>query len=194
MYCTLADRLEAFTVTKFGTGLAVGLLCTPCGSRYGLDARRRSGPPPTHAPPGAVQFFQLVLVMLYCSSGIAKARGDWLHSSHVIWSQLHDSYQTGFTYFLAQNVPGFMWALFQGVTLVYEIGAPLWYSLPWTRPIAIMIGVGMHASIGVMFGPVVWFSCLMITLIVSCFAPRKWLQRVLVAVWESKPIEAWAER
>ncbi len=183
-WCTLADRLEAFTVTKFGTALMFMLLFTPAGSRYGLDARRRGGEPPTHAPPGAVQIFQLALVVLYCSSGVAKSRGDWLHSTRVIWSQLHDSYQTAFTYFLATTVPGWLWAVFQTVTLIYECGAPLWYALPWTRPVAMIIGLGMHAAIGVMFGPVVWFSCLMVSLILGGFAPVAWIRRPLAAIWE----------
>jgi hypothetical protein len=36
----------------------------------------------------------------------------------------------------------------------------------------------MHAMIGLMFGPVVWFALLMMTLLVGCFLPSRWLEPV----------------
>jgi len=35
--------------------------------------------------------------------------------------------------------------------------------------------------IGLMFGPVIWFSLLMIALLVPSYAPERWLARVLPA-------------
>jgi hypothetical protein len=35
----------------------------------------------------------------------------------------------------------------------------------------------MHALIGLMFGPVIWFALLMASLLVACFAPLPWLER-----------------
>jgi hypothetical protein len=63
----------------------------------------------------------------------------------------------------------------QWLTLVFEVGAPLWFALPWTRIPALVYGVAMHAMIGLMFGPVIWFSLLMITLLVAAYAPAGWL-------------------
>ncbi len=40
-YLALADRLEAFTVSKLGPMLALALCLSPSGARYGLDAWRR---------------------------------------------------------------------------------------------------------------------------------------------------------
>jgi hypothetical protein len=42
-----------------------------------------------------------------------------------------------------------------------------------------MFGVGMHLMIGLMFGPVIWFSLLMMTLLVASYAPAPWLARAL---------------
>jgi len=188
-YLALADRLETFTVNKLGTVVAIALYATPCGARYGLDAWRRAKTTPeervpTHVTWGNVRFFQALLIGMYFTSGIAKIRGDWLSNSGVIYSHLHDSYQTAFTYFLATSVPAFGWTVFQSVTLIYEAGAPLWFSLRKTRLVALYVGLGMHAAIGLMFGPVIWFSLLMSALLLSCFAPLPWLSSGLDRIWK----------
>jgi hypothetical protein len=36
----------------------------------------------------------------------------------------------------------------------------------------------MHALIGLMFGPVIWFALLMSTLLVCCYLPERWLVRL----------------
>jgi hypothetical protein len=188
-YLALADRLETFTVNKLGTVVAVALFATPSGARFGIDAKLRQAKnpdfePPTHVTWGSVRFFQALLMCMYFTSGVAKMRGDWLTSSGVIYSHLHDSYQTAFTYFLATSVPAAGWTLFQAVTLIYEVGAPLWFALRRTRVVAMFVGLGMHAAIGLMFGPVIWFSLLMSALLVSCFAPLEWLSGWLGRIWE----------
>jgi hypothetical protein len=188
-YLALADRLETFTVNKLGTVVAVALFATPSGARFGLDAKlRKTKSPdvelPTHVTWGSVRFFQALLMCMYFTSGMAKMLGDWLKSTGVIYSHLHDSYQTAFTYFLATSVPAAGWTLFQAVTLVYEVGAPVWFSLRRTRLVAMFVGLGMHAAIGLMFGPVIWFSMLMSALLLSSFAPLEWLSGWLVRIWE----------
>jgi hypothetical protein len=183
-YLALADRLEAFTVNKLGAIVAIALFATPSGARYGLDARLRDvDDRPELVGWGNVRFFQALLMFMYFGSGIAKLRGGWLSDPHVIWSHLHDSYQTALTYFLARNVPSLGWTLFQYLTLAYEVGAPLWFSLKKTRVPALFVGLGMHAMIGLMFGPVVWFSLLMSALLLGSFAPLAWLKLALTRVW-----------
>jgi hypothetical protein len=184
-YLALADRLEAFTVNKLGTVIAIALFVSPCGARYGLDARLggKDDAKPTFVSWGNVRFFQALLMFMYLGSGFAKLGGGWLSDPNVIWSHLHDSYQTGFTHFLARTVPAFGWTLFQYATLAYEVGAPLWFSLRRTRVPALFVGLGMHATIGLMFGPVIWFSLLMSALLVSSFAPLPWITTALTRVW-----------
>lgn len=184
IWVTLADRLAAFTVSKLGIVLILALAVSPCGSRHGVDAwlRQRafpSRPLPTHISGLTVRFFQLTLICMYFSSGICKARHDWLATSSVLWSHLHDSYQTPVSHFVANAFPAWSWALLQGITLVFEALAPLWFGLRWTRPAALVWGLAMHAMIGLMFGPVIYFSMLMMSLLVCCFAPLAWLDRTL---------------
>ncbi len=177
VYLALADRLETFTVSKLAPVLMLALMLSPCGARYGLDAWRRHRRTPGQALPSTMpcptmRFYQLLLVVLYSASGIAKLRGDWLDHA-VLWSQVHDSYQTEVSYFFVRTFPVWLWRALQWATLVFEVGAPLWFTLRRTRTVALCVGLGMHAVIGLMFGPVIWFALLMSTLLIACFAPLK---------------------
>jgi Vitamin K-dependent gamma-carboxylase len=170
----LADRLEAFTVTKIGPALTLALFLSPAGARYGLDAWRRHRfapnlPQPTHVSGGSVRFFQIFLVVFYSGSGLAKLNGDWT-TADVLWSHVHDNYETFVSHFVQRVLPAAAWGVLQWVTLTFEVGAPLWFALPWTRTAALCVGLGMHAMIGLMFGPVIWFSCLMSVLLIACYA------------------------
>ena len=182
-YVALADRLAAFTVSKLAPVIALALCLPPSGARYSVDAGRArrhapAAPPPTHVSGGCVSFFQILLPVFYFSSGWAKAAGDWLSERYVLWTHLHDSYQTTVSWLLANHLPPWMWTAIQGAVLAFECGAPLWFALRPTRPFAFAFGVGMHLMIGLMFGPVIWFSLLMISLLVASYAPERWLLHV----------------
>lgn len=184
-YVALADRMSAFTVSKISPVIAFALCMSPAGARWSVDAwwRRRRDPAwqsPTHVAGGCVRFFQVMLPVFYCSSGIMKVHGDWLDYRYVLWTHLHDSYQTPISWFAANHLPTFAWTAMQAVTLVFEVLAPLWFALRWTRPYAFGYGVVMHAMIGMMFGPVAWFSLLMMALLVGSYAPATLLDPSLV--------------
>jgi hypothetical protein len=189
-YVALADRLAAFTVSKLSPVIVLALCLSPSGARASIDAwrqRRRdpAAPPPELVSGGCVSFFQLLLPVFYVSSGWSKAwgwgkpHGEWLSEPYVLWTQLHDSYQTAVSWFLANHLPAWMWTVIQGAVLAFECGAPLWFALRPTRPYALGFGVAMHLGIGLMFGPVIWFSLLMMTLLVASYAPERWLVRAL---------------
>jgi Vitamin K-dependent gamma-carboxylase len=120
-----------------------------------------------------VRFLQLFLVVFYCASGIAKAEGDWLRQPLVMWSHLHDSYQTAITFALASHLPGWFWTISQGLVLAFEVLAPLWFALPRTRNVALAFAITMHVGIALMFGPVVWFAILMMAVLVTAFLPER---------------------
>jgi uncharacterized membrane protein YphA (DoxX/SURF4 family) len=186
-YVALANRIEAFTVNKLGAALMIALFLSPAGARYSIDAwrarraqqrlpRKRGRPPPTEVVGGSVRFFQIAIVVMYAASGIAKMHGDWLSDPLVIWSHMHDSYQSAFAYFLARHVPAIGWTVMQGATLGYEFLAPLWYGWARTRRYALYFGLGMHLTIALLFPPVMWFSLLMMAVIFAGYAPAHWLR------------------
>ncbi len=179
VFVAISDRLAAFTVSKLSPAVILAVAAGPAGSRLGVDAwrqRRRGGEAPERTRPiGSVRFLQLLLVTIYSASGIAKARGDWLSVPLVLWSHLHDSYQTGLSFALASALPGWSWTLMQGLVLAFEALAPLWFGLSRTRNYALIFGLGMHAMIGLCFGPVIWFALLMMTLLLAGYLPESLL-------------------
>lgn len=197
-YAALADRLAAFTVSKLSPAIALAIAAGPAGTRLSIDAwrmRRRGAAGPDRLrsrredseatqSSGAVRFLQLLPVVIYSASGIAKARGDWLRVPLVLWSHVHDSYQTPLAFALASVLPAWAWTVSQGLVLAFESLAPLWFGLERTRPAALVFGLGMHAMIGLMFGPVRWFALLMMTLLFAGQAPERLLA----------PIERLADR
>ncbi|HVV88675.1 MAG TPA: HTTM domain-containing protein [Kofleriaceae bacterium] len=183
-WVAFADRMQAYTVSKLGPVLVLALCATPCGARTGVDAwlagrRDPTRPRPTHTTWGNVRFFQALLVVFYAASGLCKARGDWLHRDDVLWTLIHDTYQTPVTLLFANHAPTWSWAILQWTTLVYEGLAPIWFALRWTRPFALGYGLAMHLMIGLMFGPVIWFSLLMMTVLAACFLPARRLEQAL---------------
>jgi uncharacterized membrane protein YphA (DoxX/SURF4 family) len=189
-YVALADRLAAFTVSKIGPLLVTVLLFSPCGARYSIDAwlARRRDPDralPTRVPGGSVRFIQIYLPVFYMSSGICKARGDWLERGDVLWTHIHDSYQTSVSYLFATVMPGWSWPLLQGAVLCFECLAPILFAARRTRLGALAFGVSMHAMIGLMFGPVIWFSLLMISLLLAGYLPAPWLGAAMRRLFDS---------
>jgi hypothetical protein len=186
VYVALADRLAAFTVSKLSPVVALALVLGPAGARYSVDAWVRArrggggeqgGVLPTRSTAGTVRFFQLLLPVFYCASGVCKARGDWLSHPQVLFTHLHDSYQTSLSWALANGTPAWAWTLLQGVVLALELLAPLWFGWARSRPFALAAAIGMHLAIGLMFGPVRYFSALMIALLLGAFLPEPLLAR-----------------
>jgi Vitamin K-dependent gamma-carboxylase len=186
-YVALADRLAAFTVSKLSPAVMLALAASPCGARLSVDAwlKRRRDPDvalPRYVAAGSVRFFQILLPVFYEGSAYAKsfgAHGEWLKHPHVLYTHLHDSYQTVLSWTVANVFPGWTYTLLQGVVLALEGGAVLWFAWKRTRFVALATAVAMHALIGLMFWPVRWFGLLMIALWCGAFLPAEWLERAL---------------
>jgi uncharacterized membrane protein YphA (DoxX/SURF4 family) len=190
-FVALSDRLAAFTVSKLAPVLMIAVASGAAGTRLGVDAwwKRRSGGkrPKKTRPIGAVRFAQVLLPVFYNASGLAKARGDWLKVPHLLWTHLHDTYQTPLSFALASVTPGWVWNLLQGSVLAFELLAPVWFGLKSTRTYALVFGLGMHVMIGLLFGPVVWFALLMMALLVAAYLPERWLEPLeRLATWFEK--------
>lgn len=180
-YVALADRLAAFTVSKLSPVVVLVLCLSPSGARYSVDSylKRKKGAgyePPTYFSGAPIRFCQLLLPVFYCASGIAKTEGEWLDRFDVLWTHLHDSYQTSVSFLMASYLPAVAWPVFQLTTLLFEVGAPILFAWKRTRVLGLVYGVGMHILIGLMFGPVKWFALLMISLLLASYLPEAWLQ------------------
>lgn len=182
VYVALADWLAAFTVSKLSPAVMLALAASPCGVRFGVDAwRRRRAHPEAHLPAyvaaAGPRFFQVLMPVFYCGSAVAKARGDWVKNPIVLFTHLHDSYQTALSWAVLRVFPGWAFTVIQVVVFALECGAPVWFAWRRTRGVALATAVAMHALIGLMFWPVRWFSLLMITMWCGAYAPAAWLTR-----------------
>ena len=181
-FCALSDRLAAFSVSKLGPTIALTLALSSAGTHLSVDKllAKKAGKHPRFVarPSGAVRFFQLLLPTIYCASGIAKLRGDWAKHPYVLWTHLHDTYQTSFTLILANLMPAPGWTLLQVATLVFETAAPLWFVWKKARVPTVVWAVAMHTMIGLMFGPVRWFGLLMASLVIGAYLPERWIERL----------------
>jgi hypothetical protein len=190
-FVALSDRLAAYSVSKLSPVLVLAVAAGPAGRALGVDAwlrRRRDGKRwKLERPSGAVRFIQLLPVVLYMASGIAKARADWLHEPLVLFSQLHGTYQTWLAYTLARAFPAWLWTALQGAVLAFEAAAPVLFGLNRTRPFALVFGLAMHAMIALLFAPVVWFSLLMMTLLAAGYLPERLLPSPRVLAPARKP-------
>ncbi len=179
LFVALSDRLAAYSVSKLSPVIVLAVAAGPANRVLSVDAwlarRRRGKAWKTERPCGSIRFLQLLPITIYMASGIAKARADWLHEPLVLYSQIHGSYQTSIAYALARAIPAWLWTTLQGAVLVFETTAPLTFALRKTRPYALVFGLGMHTMIALMFGPVVWFSLLMITLLAAGWLPDRLL-------------------
>jgi len=177
VFCALSDRLAAYSVSKLSPVIILAIAAGPAERVLSVDAwlrRRRTGKKwKTVGTCGSIRFLQLLPVTIYMASGIAKARADWLHEPLVLYSQIHGSYQTWIAYTLARAIPAWLWTTLQGMVLCFESTAPVTFAIRKTRPYALVFGLGMHAMIALMFGPVVWFSLLMITVLSAGWLPDR---------------------
>jgi uncharacterized membrane protein YphA (DoxX/SURF4 family) len=178
-FVALSDRLAAFTVSKIAPVLMIAVAVGPAGTRLGVDAwleQREGGPRPEKVRRiGGLRFVQIFLLVFYSSSGVAKVVGEWLSTPHLLFTHMHDSYQTAVSFWIASAAPGWAFNLLQGSVLAFEVLAPLWLGLRQTRPYGFVFGMGMHFFIAIMFGPVVWFGLLMMSLLFGAYAPERLL-------------------
>ncbi len=180
-FVAVSDRLAAFTVSKMSPAVVLAIAAGPAGTRLGLDARtraRRGGPPPrTLLPMGSVRFLQLLPVTIYSASGIAKARGDWLSVPLVLVvappRQLPDDDLRSRS---RRRSPAGAGRSCRGSCWPSRCSRRSGSVCAQTRTYALVFGLGMHAMIGLCFGPVLWFALLMMTLLVGGYLPERFLE------------------
>jgi hypothetical protein len=154
LYVTLADPVSAFTLNRlFVFGFFV-LLVAP----------RPTGEPPLQIA-WPVRVLQLTLVLQYLGAGLCKAVwGDWLDRQDVLWTQVQGVFMTDAAAALVRWLPDWGWTLIQHLALGFELAAPLLFAFARLRPLAFLLGLGMHLIIAVTMAKLIFFSLQM-----ACF-------------------------
>src|SRR5262245_13317275 len=129
------------------------LMLCPCGAVWSLDRliekwRRRDTESTARivVSPWPLRLLFIQLTLIYFMNGLYKLGGaDWL-SGNSLYYVLCDVTLTRFSY--AQvSVPFWLTRVSTWFVLIWEVGFPLWVSLPWTRKVALWIGVLFHVGI-----------------------------------------------
>jgi hypothetical protein len=179
IYVTLADPISAFTLNRlFIVGFAVLLLAPrPAGE----PARQIAWP---------VRVLQLTLLLQYLGAGVCKAvSGDWLDRSDVLWTQVQGVFMTDLAATLVRWLPTWGWTAIQHLALGFELVAPLLFAIRRLRPLAFVLGLGMHLIIALTMAKLIWFSLQMACFYLLFVDPRhlRTLARRLRGVGSSTP-------
>ncbi len=117
-----------------------------------------------------LRFGQVFLVGQYIVAGWTKYTAAWATDTLVLKSYLGGIYQTTFSHFALLNFPNTLWELIHWSTLVFELGAPLWFFIPKIRPYSLIFGICFHLGIALMMDKLIFFSLQMISFY-WCFLP-----------------------
>ncbi|MCX6857003.1 MAG: HTTM domain-containing protein [Verrucomicrobia bacterium] len=164
IYTQGVDRLVATTTNKFFVSVYAILLLTPGYARDGVTGRLK-------VSFIAIRVIQTTLVLQYFASGWAKAFvGDWLKYNDVLSTIIQGNFRTDFAAWCLRLLPAWCWTAMQWTTLLFELEAPALFFIKKFRPIAFLLGIGLHLMIALMmedlilFGVVMWsFYALFIT-------------------------------
>jgi uncharacterized membrane protein YphA (DoxX/SURF4 family) len=158
VYVTLVDQTSAFTLNKL---LIVSFAVLASGSDPGLSRRQTAWP---------VRILQITLVAHYFLSGWSKAHwGDWLVSPNLLWTQMQGYYRTDAAGWLLEHVPVAVWTAVQWSVIVFELGAPVLFTVKRLRPYALVFGVIFHVMIGLLMHHFIYFSLVTLSFYVLFF-------------------------
>jgi hypothetical protein len=167
LYVTLADPISAFTLNRL---FIVGLLVLV------LAPHPHGDPPRQIAWP--VRVLQTTLLLQYLGAGLCKALwGDWLLRDDVLWTQVQGVFMTELAATLVRWLPAWAWTSTQHLALGFEIAAPLLFAVRRLRPLAFVLGLGMHAIIAATMAQLLWFSLQMACFYLLFVNPR-WLRAI----------------
>jgi hypothetical protein len=158
VYVTLADQLAAFTLNKLSiVSLLVLALSTPA-------ARRRSndGFPVGYQAAWPVRILQMTLLIHYFTAGWSKAVfGDWLSNPLALWTQVQGVYRTDFAAWLLERLPLNAWVVMQWAALLFELSAPVIFSLKSTRRFALLGGCVFQLMLALTMEQLIYFMLVM---------------------------------
>lgn len=167
IYALVVDPIASFTINRlFVIGLFVIAIAPEPDPESGLQ---RAWP---------VRMLQVTLVAQYFASGLCKSiRGDWWGGEDVLWMQIQGVYMNDFAAWLVRSLPEWAWVGLEQITLWFELLAPLLFTVRWLRPLALVLGIGLHVMVAATMDQLIYFSLQMACFYVL-FVPVAWLERL----------------
>ena len=123
-----------------------------------------------------IRAIQALLLIEYWAAGWTKAFGEgaWLQHADTLQLTLQGMHRTELAALLLRTLPSWVWTVAQVGTLIFEIGAPIWFCWRRTRWLAIIAGCGLHLGIAVMMNRVGFFSLQMVSFYPLFVRPEEW--------------------
>jgi hypothetical protein len=95
----------------------------------------------------------------------------------VLWTQIQGVYMNDFAAWLVRTLPEWAWVGLEQITLWFELLAPLLFTVRRLRPLALVLGIGLHLMVAATMDQLIYFSLQMICFYVL-FIPVEWLERL----------------
>lgn len=158
-YVQRVDTYSAFTINKLYLVCFLLLLLAPAPREVAVEggrAARQSAWP--------LRVIQATLIIQYGTAGICKVlHGDWLKRADILVGHSVGLYRTEAAAWLIDVLPHWAWVVQGVMALGFELLAPVLFIVKRLRPVAYVIGVGMHVVIALMMVDLIWFSLQMVT-------------------------------
>lgn len=152
IYIQFADQAAAFTLNKY----YIVFFTISALMLSQVDIRASNT-----VPAWWVRVIQITLLIQYFTAGTCKImHGDWLVETSILWTQVQWLYCTDFAAMLLREYwsDSIFWTIWERATLIFEIWAPLFFILPRTRKLWIILGIWFHIFIAVTMSNLIYFS------------------------------------
>jgi len=169
IYSLFVDPISAFTINRL---FVIGLLV------LALAPEPEPGPERGRQIAWPTRMLQLTVVGQYFASGLCKAiNGDWWGGEDVLFVQIQGIYMTDAAAWLVRTLPHWSWRVQQELALWFELLAPILFAVERLRPIAFVLGLGLHLVVAVTMDQLTYFS-LQMACFYLLFIPPEWARRL----------------
>lgn len=165
IYSLQVDPISSFTINRL---FVIGWFVLAIAPEPGPDGQRAW---PTRC-------LQLLLVTQYFASGLCKTlNGDWWGGEDVLWMQVQGIYMTDAAAWMVRTLPHAAWRVQQELALWFELLAPVLFGFKRLRPIAFVLGLGLHAVVTLTMDQLIYFS-LQMACFYLLFIPPEWAAKL----------------
>jgi uncharacterized membrane protein YphA (DoxX/SURF4 family) len=176
------DPFGTYSINRSSAWTFLIVAVSPSGRAWSLDAwlaARRAGAngvaSPAEISAWSLRTLQWFLLIWYATAGISKLNNAWSFPGRgdLVFGHIQGAYMNDVSFFVLHNAPRWTLAFMETITIIFEVGAPLWFVNSRTRPFAMMIGAGMHIGIASMFIKL-WFFSIQMIAYYTLFVPVTW--------------------